>query len=115
MFAQTGATRAYARARVACPERGNARRSSERRNTRRTARVVVSRRPKLELIAPSASPAEAAAIVAALERFMRETAPRAAAPAGAGLDRWTRTAMLEGVSRRPESYEGDASALWINT
>ena len=42
-----------------------------------------NRRPQLELIAPSASPAEAAAIVAALERFMRDTAPRMAPPAQA--------------------------------
>ena len=40
---------------------------------------MVNRRPQLQLIAPTASPEEAAAIVAALERFMRATAP---APAG---------------------------------
>ncbi len=34
-----------------------------------------NRRPHFELIAPSASPEEAAAVVAALERFMRATAP----------------------------------------
>jgi hypothetical protein len=57
---------------------------------------MVNRRPQLELIAPAASPAQAAAIVAALERFMRDTAPPLA-PAPAGLDPWTRTAMLEAV------------------
>jgi hypothetical protein len=74
----------------------------------------MNRRPKLELVAPSASPAEAAAIVAALERFMRDTAP-SPAPPSKGLNRWARVAMLEGVSRGPEGEEGDPTALWINT
>jgi hypothetical protein len=75
----------------------------------------VNRRPKLELIAPSASPAQAAAIVAALERFMRDTAPRTAPPVG-GVDPWLRAAMLEGTgrdiygSRPPEEPDP-----WINT
>jgi hypothetical protein len=74
----------------------------------------MNRRPKLELIAPSASPDEAAAIVAALERFMRETAPRPAEPAEQP-DRWTRVAMLEGVSRGLQADDGDAPSPWINT
>jgi hypothetical protein len=57
---------------------------------------VVNRRPQLKLIAPSASPQEAAAIVAALERFMRETAP-IAAPTGPRHDPWQRAALLESV------------------
>src|SRR5690348_2762605 len=63
--------------------------------------AVPNRRPQLELIAPGASPEEAAAIVAALERFMRETAP---APAADGPPRnpWQRAALLEGVGREPE-------------
>jgi hypothetical protein len=72
---------------------------------------MVNRRPKLELIAPSASPAEAAAIVAALERFMRDTAPRPAA-AAESVDPWRRAAMLEGVAREGWSDEPDP---WINT
>lgn len=75
---------------------------------------MVNRRPKLELIAPDASPDEAAAIVAALERFMRETAPKLA-PRKPDLDPWLRVAMLESVSRGPEGVEGDASTPWINT
>lgn len=62
---------------------------------------MVNRRPQLELIAPSASPLEAAAIMAALERFMRDTAPRLA-PARERQDLWTRAAMLEGVGREDE-------------
>jgi hypothetical protein len=72
---------------------------------------MVNRRPKLELIAPSASPAEAAAIVAALERFMRDTAPRIA-PSPENVDPWLRAAMLEGVAR--ESH-GDEPDPWLNT
>lgn len=74
----------------------------------------MNRRPKLELIAPTASPDEAAAIVAALERFMRETAPRPAEQVE-HLDRWTRVAMLEGVSRGLQADEGDTPSPWINT
>ena len=70
-----------------------------------------NRRPQLELIAPSASPAEAAAIVAALERFMRDTAPPTAPPAQT-LDPWLRAAMLEGVARTGPADEPDP---WINT
>jgi hypothetical protein len=72
---------------------------------------MVNRRPQLKLIAPSASPAEAAAIVAALERFMRDTAPRLAPPAE-HLDPWTRVAMLEGVAREGLTFEPDP---WLNT
>jgi hypothetical protein len=76
---------------------------------------MVNRRPKLELIAPSASPAEAAAIVAALERFMRDTAPPTA-PAAEGVDPWLRAAMLEGVSRDIYgSRPPDEPEPWLNT
>ena len=44
---------------------------------------VVNRRPQLQIVAPNASPEEAAAVVAALERFMRDTAPPPA-PTGPG-------------------------------
>jgi hypothetical protein len=66
----------------------------------------VNRRPQLTIVAPSASPEEAAAVVAALERFMRDTAPVAVEPPAA-IDRWTRTALLEGVRR-----EDDVPAAW---
>jgi hypothetical protein len=62
---------------------------------------MVNRRPQLSLFAPNASPAEAAAIVAALERFMRDTAP-ALAPRRERGDQWTRLAMLECVGREDE-------------
>jgi hypothetical protein len=57
----------------------------------------VNRRPKLRIVAPGASPEEAAAIVAALEQFMRDTAPPPAAPAPPGLAPWARAGLLEGT------------------
>ena len=62
-----------------------------------------NRRPKLELIAPGASPEEAAAIVAALERFMRETAPTPA-PVEEGQNPWYRRGLLESVEREPPRH-----------
>jgi hypothetical protein len=58
------------------------------------------------LLSPSASPEEAAAIVAALERFMRATAKPARSPVEAP-DGWQRAARLEGVDRwtLPEARE----------
>jgi len=69
---------------------------------------VVNRRPQLKLVAPSASPEEAAAIVAALEQFMRDAAP-ATAP-GPRRNAWRRAALLEGVGGEPagSSPWGDA-------
>jgi hypothetical protein len=59
----------------------------------------------------AASPEEAAAVVAALERFMRATAPAPAAPRQ-DSDPWQRAAILEGVERESE---GDLLDPWINT
>lgn len=70
-----------------------------------------NRRPRLQLIAPSASPEEAAAVVAALERFMRETAPVLAAPPER-IDPWRRAALMEAVSREDSP---DVFDPWINT
>jgi hypothetical protein len=60
----------------------------------------MNRRPKLSIVAPNASPEEAAAVVAALERFMRETAPMPAPPEPEP-SRWQQAALHEGVSRQP--------------
>ena len=64
-----------------------------------------------QLIAPSASPEEAGAIVAALERFRRATAAPAA-PSLPAPHEWARAAMLEGVSNQAQ---GDVRDPWINT
>jgi hypothetical protein len=55
----------------------------------------VNRRPQLRIVAPGASPEEAAAVVAALERFMRDTAPTIAPPPPSGPPAWARAAALE--------------------
>jgi hypothetical protein len=62
--------------------------------------AMPNRRPQLSIVAPAASPEEAAAVVAALERFMRETAPTAA-PAPPPVSGWVRAARLEAVERAP--------------
>jgi hypothetical protein len=62
---------------------------------------LVNRRPKLTIVAPNASPEEAAAVVAALERFMRETAPRPAPPRPRP-NPWKQAALAEGIRRAPE-------------
>jgi hypothetical protein len=59
-----------------------------------------NRRPQLRIVAPAASPEEAAAVVAALERFTRETAPTPA-PAPPRLSGWLEAARLEAVERAP--------------
>ncbi|MDQ6821499.1 MAG: hypothetical protein M3076_14400 [Actinomycetota bacterium] len=61
----------------------------------------VNRRPQLTIVAPTASDEEAAAVVAALERFMRDTTPQPAARA-APLSPWVEAARDEGVSRAPQ-------------
>ena len=61
----------------------------------------MNRRPKLTIVAPNASEEEAAAVVAALERFMRETAPLPAA-AEPRQNPWQQAALQEGVRREPE-------------
>jgi hypothetical protein len=66
---------------------------------------VPNRRPRLELVGTSATPEEAAAVVAAVERFLRDTAPPPAPPepGRAGQSPWVRAARLEAVDRFPEA------------
>ena len=64
-----------------------------------------NRRPKIEIVQTSASPEEAVAVAAAIEQFIRATAPPAA-PSSEPLNPWVRTALLEGVEREP-------GASWI--
>ena len=60
----------------------------------------MNRRPRLELHGSSASPEEAAAVIAAIEQFLRDTAPPPAPPA-AVEDPWLRASRLEAVEREP--------------
>ena len=54
-------------------------------------------RPQIEVRGSNASPDEAAAIAAALERFLRETAP---APQEVPHSRWLEAALREAVCAR---------------
>ena len=65
-------------------------------------------RPRIEVRQP-ASPEEAAAIAAAIEQFMRDTAPPPTA-AGPGMSPWLRAGLLEGTGRDPAGHSpwGDA-------
>jgi hypothetical protein len=65
----------------------------------------VNRRPRLELRGSSATPEEAAAVIAAIERFLRDTAPPPAPPAEVE-SQWVRASRLEAVEREP------ATAPW---
>jgi hypothetical protein len=61
-----------------------------------------NRRPRLEIVAPSASPEEAAAVVAAVEQFLRDLTPPPA-PAEPPSNPWQRAALLEGTGREPDA------------
>jgi hypothetical protein len=54
-------------------------------------------RPRIEVRQP-ASPEEAAAIAAAIEQFMRDTAPPPAA-SGPSISPWLRAGLFEGAKR----------------
>jgi len=52
-------------------------------------------RPRIEVRQSNATPEEAAAIAAAIEEFLRDTAPPAAS--GPPPSRWARAGLLEGA------------------
>jgi hypothetical protein len=60
----------------------------------------MNRRPRLKLHGSSATPEEAAAVIAAIEQFLRDTAPPRAEKDVAPSP-WVATARLEGVQRDP--------------
>jgi len=55
-------------------------------------------RPRIELKGSSASPEEAAAIAAAIEQFLHDTAPPPA-PAEEPMSPWLRAGLLEATGR----------------
>ncbi|HET8758166.1 MAG TPA: hypothetical protein VFM58_19245 [Solirubrobacteraceae bacterium] len=62
---------------------------------------MVNRRPRLELHGSSATREEAAAVMAAVEQFLRDTAPPPA-PSEAHESPWVRAARREAVDREPD-------------
>ena len=60
-----------------------------------------NRRPRLELVTPAASPEEAAAVIAAVEQFLRDTLPPAPS-APPEREAWLVAALHEGVEREPD-------------
>lgn len=60
-----------------------------------------NRRSQLQIVAPAASPEEAAAVVAAVERFLRDHAP-VVVPEAPQVNPWQRAALLEGTGREPD-------------
>jgi hypothetical protein len=66
----------------------------------------VNRRPDLVLLGHSASPEEAAAVIAAVEQFLRDSVPPTA-PAPPRRSAWARQALLEGVG-----LGADAATPW---
>jgi len=57
-------------------------------------------RPQLQIVTPPASPEEAAAVIAAVDRFLRDTTPPPA-PADTPESPWALAARREGVDREP--------------
>jgi hypothetical protein len=66
-------------------------------------------RPRIEMRQSAASPEEAAAIAAAIEQFLRDTAPPPAESAEP-ISRWLRSGLFEGAGLDPDgpSPWGDA-------
>ena len=64
--------------------------------------------PVITTANPAASPIEAAAIAAALSRFLSDNAP-AAAPTTVQQSPWLSAALSEGVSRQPQ-----LPASWVS-
>jgi hypothetical protein len=63
-------------------------------------------RPRIEMTHSSATPEEAAAIAAAIEQFLRDTAP-APRPSGRRISGWQRAGLLEGAG-----MPADSSSPW---
>ena len=59
-----------------------------------------NRRPQLQLVTPAASPEEAAAVIAAVEQFLRDHTPPPA-PVEEPPPGWLQTARYEAVEREP--------------
>jgi hypothetical protein len=61
----------------------------------------------------SPSEAEGAAIAAAIERFLAETAP-GPTEAGQAIGPWQRAALLEGVAAKEVAADGQGGERWLS-
>jgi hypothetical protein len=61
----------------------------------------VTGRRQLEIKTHGASPEEAAAVVAAIEQFLRDTTPPPPDPPAPVPSAWKQAALAEGVTRQP--------------
>lgn len=59
-------------------------------------------RPHIEIRQSAASPEEAAAIAAAIEQFLHETAPSVSPATGPVLSPWLQAGLLEATGREPD-------------
>jgi len=59
------------------------------------------RRPRIEIKQSAASPEEAAAIAAAIENFLHDTAPPPSADPGPTMSPWLEAGLLESTGREP--------------
>jgi hypothetical protein len=57
---------------------------------------------EISRFSPEPSPEEAAAMVAAIEQFLRDTAPLPAVQKAPAMGPWQRAARAEGVARQPD-------------
>jgi hypothetical protein len=71
-------------------------------------------RPRIEIASSTASASEAAAIAAALEQFLADTAP-APEPGGPAPSRWQAAALREGVAARQVAGRSWGSGGWRGT
>jgi hypothetical protein len=58
-------------------------------------------RPRIEIAQSAASPEEAAVIAAAIEQFIRETAPAPSTDTGPTMSPWLEAGLLESTGREP--------------
>ena len=58
-------------------------------------------RPRIEMRQSAASPEEAAAVVAAIEQFLRDTAPAPAPSEPTAMNPWLRAGLYENVGLDP--------------
>jgi hypothetical protein len=59
-------------------------------------------RPRIQISHAAASPAEAAAIAAAIEQFLHDTTP-VMAPREESMSPWLRAGLMEGVGLSPDA------------